>query len=123
MLSPSAAVRIFVCLEPVDLRKSFDGLFALVQHHLHLDPLSGHLFVFRNRSGQRLKILYWDRDGLALWYKRLEQGTFQLPTPVAGSADAGREISAADLAMLLEGIDLGAARRRRYRRPAARPTA
>src|SRR4051812_10822365 len=100
MLSPSAAVRIFVCVEAVDLRKSFDGLFALVQHHLHLDPLSGHLFVFRNRSGQRLKILYWDRDGLALWYKRLEQGTFQLPTAVAGSADAGREISAADLAML-----------------------
>lgn len=68
MLSLSASLRIFACLEPVDLRKSFDGLFALVQQHLHLDPLSGHLFVFRNRRGERLKILYWDRDGLALWY-------------------------------------------------------
>ena len=119
MLSPSAAVRIFVCLEPVDCRKSFDGLFALVQQHLRLDPFSGHLFVFRSRNGQRLKILYWDRDGLALWYKRLERGTFQLPTRKEDSSDAGLEISAADLAMLLEGIDLGSARRPRYRRPAA----
>ena len=119
MLSLAANLRIFLCLDPVDLRKSFDGLFALVQQQLHLDPLSGHLFVFRNRSGERLKILYWDRDGLALWYKRLEQGTFQLPARQANQ-DHGLEISTADLAMLLEGIDLKSARRRpRYRHPTA----
>lgn len=121
MLTLPATVRIFLCTRPIDCRRSFDGLLALVQQHLQLDPLSGHLFVFRNRQGQRLKILYWDRDGLAIWYKRLEQGTFQLPTPQTASP-AGQEITAADLAMLLEGIDLSTAQRRqRYRRPQPAP--
>jgi transposase len=117
MLTWPPTVRLFLCTRPIDCRKSFDGLYALVTQHLQLDPLSGHLFIFRNRTGERLKILYWDRDGLAVWYKRLEQGCFRLPTltPTAGPS---LEISAADLAMLLEGVDLdSAARHRRYRRP------
>ena len=117
MLTLPPTVRLFLCTRPIDCRRSFDGLCALVREHLQLDPLSGHLFVFRNRSGERLKILYWDRDGLAVWYKRLEQGRFQLPTLDSTTAQ-GKEISAADLAMLLEGVDLDSAKRQqRYRRP------
>ncbi len=119
MLTLPASVRIFLCTRSIDCRKSFDGLCALVREHLQLDPLSGHLFVFRNRTGQRLKILYWDRDGLAVWYKRLEQGTFKLPTLDTTTANGG-EITVADLAMLLEGVDVDSAtRHRRYRRPTA----
>jgi transposase len=87
---------------------------------LEQDPLSGHLFVFRNRNRDKLKILYWDSDGLAIWYKRLEQGTFQLPTdgkPKEELAD-GIEITASELSLLLGGIDLRTARRRkRFERP------
>jgi transposase len=110
MLSLPASVRIFLCTKPIDCRRSFDGLCALVQEHLQLDPLSGHLFVFRNRTGERLKILYWDRDGLAVWYKRLEQGTFNLPT-IDPSESQGAEITPAALAMLLEGIDVDTSKR------------
>ncbi len=119
MLTFPPTVRIFLCTQPIDCRRSFDGLCALVVQHLQLDPLCGHLFVFRNRSGERLKILYWDRDGLALWYKRLEQGVFKLPTG-SQPGHTCHALSAADLAMLLEGIDLDSAtRHRRYRRPSA----
>ena len=117
MLTLGTTGRIWLCAQPVDGRKGFDGLCAVVTAHLGQDPLSGDLFVFRNRKGERLKILYWDRDGLAVWYKRLEQGTFQLPTPQTDSL-AGQEITTADLAMLLEGVDLSTAQRRqRYQRP------
>jgi transposase len=92
---------------------SFDGLFALASS-LDLDPLSGHLFVFINKRRDRIKILYWDRDGLAVWAKRLEKGTFPIPDATADRV----EMSAADLAALLAGIDLNSARRRpRYARP------
>ena len=84
----------------------------LVRKFLGEDPLGGHLFVFRNRRGDRLKVLYWDADGLALWYKRLEAGSFQVPDP--GDRD-GIELDPARLAMILSGIDLGAARRKRFR--------
>jgi transposase len=78
-------------------------------------PLSGHLFVFRNKAADRLKVLYWDRDGLAIWYKRLELGTFRFP---AARDSRSVEIRAADLAMLLDGVDLNSVRRRkRYQRP------
>ena len=115
MLSLPASVRIFVCLEPADMRRSFDGLAAMAASVLRQDPLSGHLFVFRNRRGDRMKILYFDRDGWALWYKRLEAGVFKFPQ----QAGDGAEITRADLALALEGIDVAdAKRRRRYARPA-----
>jgi transposase len=95
------------------MRRSFDGLSMMVQHILGDDPFSGHLFVFRNRRGDRLKILYWDQDGYALWYKRLEKGTFLFP--VAADDTSRLEIRAADLAAILEGLDLSSAKRhKRY---------
>jgi transposase len=113
MLPPS--VRIFVASQPVDLRQSFDRLAACAQERLGEDPFSGHLFVFRNRYGDRVKILYWDRSGFCLWYKRLEKGVFRLPT----SSQRGVELEWTDLALLLEGIDLeGAQRRARWLRAA-----
>jgi len=117
MLSLPLPVRIFLCTEPADMRRSFDGLAQMVREFLRADPLSGHLFVFRSKRGDRVKLLYWDTDGLAIWYKRLEQGTFRFPAPAG--AGHGVEIRAADLAMLLDGVDLESVRRRkRYRRPA-----
>ena len=79
MLSLSELVRIYVCLTPTDMRKSFDSLAAVVREGLGYDPLSGHLFVFRSRRGDRVKLLWWDRDGLTLYYRRLEKGTFRFP--------------------------------------------
>ena len=106
------------------MRKGFDGLFTLVESVIQQDPFSGHLFVFRNRRRDRLKIMWWDRDGLAIWYKRLEKGGFQFPTdlesPAAGKPPQRCEVRAEELAMLLGGIDLaGARRRKRYERQSA----
>ena len=116
MLSLPLPVRIFLCVEHADLRKGFDGLAHMVRAFLGGDPLSGHLFVFRNKRGDRIKLLYWDTDGLAIWYKRLEQGSFRFPQPTG--ADRGVEIRAADLTMILDGVDLESIKRqRRYRRP------
>lgn len=114
MLSLPPSVQIYVAAEPADMRKSFNGLSMLVNEVLERDPFSGHLFVFRNRRGDRLKILYWDRSGFCIWYKLLEKGTFRFPS----SENADVEMSAADLALILEGIDLeGARRQRRYTHP------
>ena len=114
MFGLSAAVRVYLAKDPADMRKSFDGLSALVAGSLQLDPLSGHLFVFLNRRRDRIKILYWDRDGLAVWAKRLERGTYRLPDAAAGRV----EMTTAERAALLAGIDLNKARRRhRYARP------
>ena len=114
MLTPTPALRILVGTRPTDMRKNFDGLAAIVES-LGENPLGGSLFLFRNRRGDRLKLLYWDGDGYALWYKRLEAGTFQLP-PVT---DESAVIGSAALATLLDGVDLTSIRRRpRYRRPA-----
>ena len=88
MLNLAANTRIFLAVEPTDMRKGFDGLFALVESVIQQDPFSGHLFVFRNRRRDRLKILWWDRDGLAIWYKRLEKGGFQFPTDLESCANA-----------------------------------
>jgi len=113
----SAAVRVFLCTRPTDLRKGFDGLSGLVQDCFSQDLLTGHLFLFLNRRRDRIKILYFDRDGLAIWYKRLEVGSFQNlePTPDAAqrSGSAGIELSVTDLALILNGIDLATARRRK----------
>lgn len=112
MLSLPPQVRVFLCTRPTDLRKSFDGLGGVVAEMFEVDLLSGHLFVFVNRRGDRVKILYWDRDGLCLWYKRLEAGTYQLPR----AEGEGVELDATELSLLLTGIDLNTARRRkRYR--------
>ena len=120
MIALPPAVKIHVCVAPTDMRKSFDGLCGLTQQVLQQDPLSGHLFVFRNRARDRLKVMYWDGDGLAIWYKRLERGTFQLPTDLQSleESQAGAEISVSELNLLLGGIDLTSVkRRRRYQRP------
>lgn len=114
MLNISAA-RIYLCLDPTDMRKSFDTLAALVREHLQGDPQSGAWFVFRGKQGNRLKILYWDRDGYALWHKRLEQGTFEFPK-VIGDA-AGVTITATELSLILGGVSLNAKRRPRYTKP------
>lgn len=109
MLRWASSVRVFVCLEPVDMRRSFDGLAAAAEQVLRENPLSGHLFVFRGRRGDRVKILYWDEDGYALWYKRLEKGVFRFPI----GEGVRREVSAAELACILEGLDLTQAKRRK----------
>jgi transposase len=115
MLTLPPTVRLFLCTQPTDMRRGFDGLAQAVQTLLKQDPFSGHLFVFRNRRGDRVKVLYWDRDGYALWYKRLEKGVFHLPARIPD----GAELRAADLAMLLDGIDPTQVQRRvRYRRRA-----
>lgn len=106
MLSLPPAVRIFVARGATDMRKSFDTLAALVRDVLREDPLSGHVFVFLNRRRDRVKLLYWDRAGFVLIYKRLEQGTFRQP-------EHG-EIRARELALLLEGLDESTLRARRW---------
>jgi transposase len=105
MLSLPASVRIFLAIEPCDMRKGFDSLAATVREHFRDDPLSGHLFVFRSRRSDRIKILWWDRDGYAIWMKRLEKGTFRAASIAASHGSARVEIPRRDLAMLLEGID------------------
>ena len=102
---------------PVDLRKGFDALAELVRQHLRDDPLSGHVFVFRNRRGDRIKLLYWDEDGFVIVYKRLEDGIFRFPAAAEGQASV--TVRAAELAMLLDGVDWQNAKRsKRYHRPA-----
>jgi len=109
MLSLPPSVRVFVCTVPTDMRKSFDGLCALVQAVLKQDPFSGHLFTFLNRRKDKVKILYWDRSGFFLMYKRLEEGTFWMPERA--------EIGARELMLVLEGIDASEVhQRRRYQR-------
>ena len=111
MLSVPANVRVYLCTTATDMRKGFDGLHTLVLQVFRRDPLDGHLFLFVNRRRDRMKMLWWDRDGMALFYKRLEAGTYQLPTTSDNSE--GVEIDATDLAMLLTGIDIKSAKRRK----------
>jgi transposase len=119
VLSLPATLRIFLAVEPADMRKGFDGLSQLVRERIAQDPLSGHLYVFRNRRRDRIKILYWDRGGLALWYKRLEKGTFRFPEAVDGRV----EVTPAEMAAILEGIDLRGARRLpRFALPTPQPS-
>lgn len=121
MLSLPATVRIWLSAEPVDLRRSFDGLASLVREGLRGDPLSGDIFVFRNKAADRIKLLVWEEDGYAIWYKRVEAGRYRFPP--APEALPRVEVRAADLVMLLEGIDLSSVKRgKRYHRPVARVT-
>ncbi len=114
-LDRGLAVRVYWAPGPTDMRKGFDTLAALVKDRLREDPLSGHLFLFLSRGKDRLKILYWDTDGFALWYKRLEAGTFRAPAVREGQGRV--ELTASELAMLLEGIDLKSLKRRPRFRP------
>lgn len=88
MMHLPASVRVYLCTSPCDMRRSFDGLHALVTNSLQLDALAGHLIVFSNRRRDRIKILYWDRDGFAVWAKRLEEGTYASPLPRVASHGA-----------------------------------
>ena len=117
MIPLPAAVRVYLATSPCDMRRSFDGLHALVSAVLQLDAFAGHLFVFANRRRDRVKILYWDRDGFAVWSKRLEEGTYAMPFT---AGEVRQEITAAELGALLSGIDLGQAKRRkRYQNKSA----
>ena len=114
-LDRSTAVRIWLATAPADMRCGFDRLAELAQAVTDQNPMDGHLFLFRGRHGDRLKILHWDKDGFCLWYKRLEQGVFKLPR-VPGDAKSV-ELRGSELAMMLDGIDLRSVKRlKRYSR-------
>lgn len=101
----SGNVQVWLATGPVDMRRSFDGLAEHVRVFLGHDPLCGSMFVFRNKNAQRAKILWWDKDGLAIYYKRLERGTFQFPAAAPPGAKSVA-ISSAELLRLLAGMEL-----------------
>lgn len=111
MLSLPASVRLFVATQPIDGRKGVDSLMILVRDVFEHDPLSGHLFVFFTKRCDRIRIVYWDRDGFAMWTKRLERGRYR-PALEADGTFALHAIEAAELALVVEGIELAGARRR-----------
>ena len=110
MLSLTPPTQVFLVSGATDMRKSFNGLMAIVEQDLKRDVFSGHLFVFSNRQRNRLKILFWDRSGLWVYAKRLERGTFAWPR----GSEATIEMTATELTLLLGGIDLKETRRRRW---------
>jgi len=122
VLSLPPSVRVFVATQAVDGRKGADSLMVLVRDVLRLDPLSGHLFVFFSRRCDRVRIVYWDRNGFAMWSKRLERGRYR-PTFSADGYLTASLIEAAELALILEGIDLANSRRRPRWERAPPPTA
>ena len=109
MLTLSPALKLWFCATPVDMRLGFDGLFNLVRTRLAADPLSGHLFLFTNKRADRLKILYWGGHGLCLFCQRLEAGRYHFPEVPPGQASL--ELSAGQLQMILDGIDLSRVKR------------
>jgi transposase len=116
VLSLPPAVKLWFCAQPVDMRLGFDGLFHLVRSRLLADPLSGHLFIFRNRAADRLKVLYWGGHGLCLWCQRLEAGRYHFPEGPAGATSVA--LTAGQFQMVLDGIDLSRVRRfKRLARP------
>ena len=116
MIHLPASVRVYLCLTACDMRKSFDSLHALMREDLELDAFAGHLFVFASRRRDRIKILYWEHGGFAIWSKRLEGGTYAVPLRESAE-ERRREITAEELGALLSGIDLSTAtRRKRYQR-------
>jgi transposase len=119
MLSLPPSVRVFVATQPVDGRKGADSLIAIVRDLLGHDPLSGHLYVFFSRRCDRVRIVYWDRNGIAMWTKRLERGRFR-PAFATGGALSASAVEFAELALVLEGIDLAGARRRPRWQPATK---
>jgi transposase len=116
MLTLPPSVHVYVAAEPTDMRKSFDGLSAVVAERFGANPLCGHLFVFRNRRGDQVRILFWDRTGYCILAKKLARGRFHLARrPPDGATHI--EVEAAELALMLEGIDLSDATRRKRWRP------
>ena len=116
MLNFPPGIQVFMATEPVDMRKSFDGLSAAVQAVFERNVLDGHLFLFLNRRRDRIKILWWDRDGLAIWSKRLELGSYEVPRHDPNTPRL--QLDATQLALLLNGVRIDSAqRRRRYVRP------
>lgn len=111
MLSLPPSVRVFVATQPVDGRKQADSLMAVVRDVFGHDPLSGHLFVFFSKRLDRVRIVYWDRSGFAMWTKRLERGRFR-PTLASDGTFTAAALDVAELALIVEGIDLAGARRR-----------
>ena len=111
MLNVTANVQIYLCTAPTDMRKSFDGLSALVVSAMNQDVLSGHLFLFLNRRRDRIKLMWWDRDGLAIWMKRLQAGTFEIPKTDENLSCV--ELDTTQLAMLLTGVSMATAQRRK----------
>lgn len=119
MITLRLPTRVYLCITPTDMRKSFDSLAMLVTSTMASDPLAGDLFIFKSKRGDRLKLLYWDGDGYALWYKRLEEGRFTFPTTGTKQGEAGLSIRTAELVMLLDGVDLSSVKRLpRYQRVA-----
>jgi transposase len=110
LLSPLGLTKIYLYGKPADMRKSFDGLHAIVQSEFRRDIRTGDVFLFLNRRRDRIKLIHWDRDGLAIWMKRLERGTFQMPPCLPDAAQI--EMDATDLALLLSGIELTSVKRR-----------
>jgi transposase len=119
MLGSPVNARIFLCTQDTDMRKSFSSLCGIIRSAMHLDPLSDCLFVFKNKRGDRIKCIYWDEDGFAMWYKALQRGTFQFPN-LKNYSSAGLEIDASTMRMILDGVDLGSIRRRSRFRPVQR---
>jgi transposase len=117
MLTLPPSVRIYLAAEPVDLRRGHDGLHAIVRNAWKLDPFGGHLFAFVGRRGNRIKILFWDRGGFVIYYKRLERGRFRLPRPREGATSI--TLDATQLGMLLDGIDVDRVHRARHWSPPA----
>ena len=117
MLGLPGGAKIYFCSQPVDFRKSFDGLCGIVESVFAMNVLDGHLFLFINRRGDRIKALWWEPGGLTLWYKRLERGTFEMPQAAEGQPHV--TLDATQLAMLIGGVPLSSARTRRKRMEAA----
>jgi transposase len=114
VLTLPSSVQVHIAVEPVDMRKGFDGLAAVVRERVRQEPENGHLFVFRSRGGRLVKVLFWDRTGWVILAKRLVRGTFRLPVDVPDGAQAV-QVDPAQLALMLEGIDLrGATHRKRW---------
>lgn len=117
MLSVAPGTKVYLAAEAVDLRRGHDGLCSLVKNSLTLDPFAGHLFAFVGKRGDRIKLLFWDRGGFVLYYKRLARGRFQLPHIPSGADRV--VLDATELAMLLGGFDLGRSRRQSAWEPRA----
>jgi transposase len=111
MLNPPTNMSIYLCVQPVDLRKSFDGLSGLVESVFQRKVLDAYLFLFVNKRGDRIKALWWDQDGLVIWYKRLESGSFETPSPKADQKYV--TLDQTELAMLLGGVSFATVKRRK----------